>query len=230
MKVLGWWLGIMATAVLAATMALATPPVAAAQQGAEGEAETRPPPEGWMVRTDGGASAETIDFLDMAPGWHITTGPAAIFYHPDRTATGTYRVEAETHLFDPGQRREGFGILFGGTDLEGDAQSYGYFLIRRDGSYLVKRRDGAETEVIEGWTEHPAVVGWDERAEDAATVKNVLAVEVGETEVAFHVNGEEVHRVAREELSTDGVVGLRVNHSLNLHVTRLDVTSPASGG
>lgn len=230
MKTDGWWLGIMATAALAAAAAVATPTAAAAQQGEEGEADTRPPPEGWMVRTDRGASAEAIDFTDMPPGWHITTGPAAIFYHPDRTATGTYRVEVETHLFDPGQRREGFGILFGGEDLQADSQAYTYFLIRRDGSYLVKRRDGAETEVIDGWTEHPAVVGWDERSEDAVTVKNVLAVEVGETEVAFHVNGEEVHRVAREGLSTDGVVGLRVNHSLDLHVTRLDVTSPRPGG
>lgn len=182
------------------------------------------PPEGWVVVTDrGGHGGGEIDFMTMAPGFHITTGPAAIFYDPENTASGTFRVEAEIFLFDPGQRNEGFGIFIGGRDLQGEDQAYTYFLIRRDGSVLVKRRDGPGTSVLHGWTEEPAVVTWEERGGEDAQAKNVLALEARANVLVFFVNGEEVHRMPTEGQHVDGVVGLRVNHALNLHVTRLDV-------
>ena len=31
----------------------------------------------------------------MPPGWHTTTGPAAIIYNPENTAKGQYRLESE---------------------------------------------------------------------------------------------------------------------------------------
>jgi len=182
------------------------------------------PPEGWVIRTDaGGHGGGDIDFVDMPPGWHITTGAAAIFYDPARTARGSFRVESEVFLFDPGRRNEGFGIFVGGSDLGGANQAYTYFLIRRDGSVLVKRRDGEATSTLLGWTKKDAVVTWEERGDDAATAKNVLAIEAGGGELAFFVNGTEVHRMSASGQHVDGVVGLRVNHGLNVHVTSLDV-------
>lgn len=182
------------------------------------------PPEGWIMLTDrGGHVGGEFEFVEMPPGFHITTGPAAIFYHPEETAAGTFRVETEIFLFDPGRRNEGFGLFIGGRDLEGEEQAYTYFLIRRDGSVLVKRRDGAGTSVLHGWAEHPAVVTWEERGGEDAQAKNVLAVEARPEVLVFFVNGEEVHRMPREGQHVDGVVGLRVNHALNLHVTRLDI-------
>ncbi len=185
------------------------------------------PPPGWMVRTDGGGhgAAEGLEFTEMPPGFHIMTGPAGIFYHPAQRADGAYRVEAEIFLFDPGNRREGFGLLFAGTELDGDGQAYTYFLIRRDGKYLIKRRDGSETATIQEWTDHSAITTWENRGEDQATLKYVLAVQVGASAIAFYVNDSEVARIPRDGLSTDGVAGLRINHGLNLHVTRLDVTT-----
>lgn len=88
----------------------------------------------------------------MEPGWHVTTGPAVILYDPSRTGTGEFRVEAETNLFDPGERREGYGIFVGGSDLAGDGQRYLYFLLRRDGRFLIKARSGEETRVVRSWT------------------------------------------------------------------------------
>ena len=212
--------------VIRATIFVGALAGAAIQPAVAQEARDDAPPEGWLVRTDRGghgATAEGLVFVDLPPGFHITTGPAAIFYHPDKTASGSYRLEAETFLFDPGDRREGYGILFGGTDLDGDRQAYAYFLIRQDGRYLIKRRDGSETETIQAWTDHAAIVAWDAAGEEGATVKNVLAVEVGGSEVMFYVNEQEVARVARASLSVDGVAGLRINHGVNIHVARLDV-------
>lgn len=195
---------------------------AARAQAGEERPATQPKPAGWLIRLDrpDRGSADDVLFTEMTPGWHVTTGPAVVLHHPDSTASGTYRLESEMFLFDPGERREGYGVVFGGRDLDGAAQQYVYFLLRRDGRFLVKTRNGAETAVVREWTEHPAIVGWENRPADAGTAHNVLAVEVGATDVSFQVNGTEVARVPRTELpSTDGAFGLRVNHSLNVHVT-----------
>ncbi|MFV1987242.1 MAG: hypothetical protein ACC682_08165 [Gemmatimonadota bacterium] len=183
------------------------------------------PPEGWVVRTDGGHGAEEIEFVDMPPGMHITTGPAAIFYDPARTASGEYTIESEVFLFDPGRRNEAFGIFIGGQDLDADSRAYTYFLIKRDGSVLVKRRDGGDTSTLLGWTKSDAVVTWEERGEEGPTAKNVLGARVSGGQLTFSVNGVEVFSTSAEDQHVDGVVGFRVNHGLNLHFTSLEVHS-----
>jgi len=183
--------------------------------------EKRELPPGWKVRLDRPGDASTVKFWSMPPGWHGTTGPAAILYNPDTTAKGQYRVESESFLFDPGNRLEGYGIFFGGKNLDKDDQSYSYFLIRRDGKFLVKQRQGAQTQEIVTWTEHAAIV---KHAGGEKTAKNVLAVEAGADTVNFFVNGQKVTSLPRAQVNTEGVVGLRINHSINVHVTRLTVT------
>ena len=177
-------------------------------------------PDEWKVRFDrAGASESDLYFVAMPPGWHVTSGPAGILYDPAQSAQGEFRLSAEIFLF-PGERREGFGVFFGGQDLSGSDQAYTYFLIRKDGRFLVKTRSGAETAVVVPWTEHAAIVPHDGSEE---TAKNVLEVGVGGDEVRFYVNGELVTSVPRSDLKCDGVVGLRVNHNLNLHVSSLTV-------
>jgi len=177
-------------------------------------------PADWKVRFDRPtASDSTLYFVDMPPGWHITTGPAAIFYDPQRVGSGEYRVSSETYLF-PGERREAFGVFVGGQDLETADQRYVYFLVRKDGRFLIKQRHGSSTTELHAWTEHPSIVKHDG---GTGTAKNVLGIAVGSDTVTFTVNGATVARLPREDLPTDGVVGLRVNHALNIHVTTLDV-------
>jgi len=168
---------------------------------------------------------EDIWYVDMPPGWHITTGPAAIFWDPARTASGDFRVESEVYLFDPGQRREAFGIFFGGEDLQGPDQAYTYFLIREGGEFIVKGRSGDNTPTLIPWTANGAIVSYATKPEGADTAKNLLAVEARGDTVHFFVNGSEVASLPRSQLRTDGIVGLRANHNLNLHFSTLEVTS-----
>ncbi len=178
-------------------------------------------PADWNVRFDRPAPDSAIYFVSMPPGWHVTTGPASILYNSTQTASGEYRLESKIYLF-PGQLREGFGVLFGGQELDGSGQKYVYFLIRGDGSYLVKYRAGSETQVIIPWTAHDAIV---EREGQEGTVENVLAVQCGAEMVDFFVNGQKVNSLPRGDVDVDGIVGLRVNHGLNLHVAELTVTA-----
>lgn len=209
-------------------------PKAAAPDPAVPQGDNMAVPEGWHFRLDqpnpetrlvadeNEAGHDNIFFVNMTPGWHITTGPAAVFYHPKLYAEGTFRAQADIHLFDPGDRNEAFGLFIGGTELDSDDQSYLYFLIRKTGEFLVKRRDGAETSVVHEWTAHPAIAPYTSETE--GSVLNVLAVEAGAEDLTFSVNGEEVATVPREDLPVDGLVGLRINHALNVHVSNLNVT------
>lgn len=206
-------------------MRLPLPLLALALVSATAAAQEFERPAEWMVRLDrSGASEADLYFVAMPPGWHITSGPAGILYDPSRAAAGAFRLTAETFLF-PGDRPEGFGVFFGGRELSGPDQAYTYFLIRKDGRFLVKTRAGAETKVVVPWTAHTAIVPHEGGEEP---VKNVLAVDVGPEEVHFSVNGERVTSVPRAELECDGVVGLRVNHALNVHVSSLTVTEAGS--
>lgn len=207
--------GIAALGALTVGM-VAIPAGSAAQEGDR--------PAGWLDRPDNaGADMSQVTFVEMEPGFHITSGPAAIYYHPDHTASGSFSVSSEIFLFDPQGRREAFGVFLGGSDLQGAGQQYVYFLIRPTGEYIVKRRDGGDAPTLIGWTAHDAIVPWSAKGEDDATVTNVLSVEAGADEVSFLVNGTEVASLPRADVSVDGIVGLRVNHAVNIHVSSLDI-------
>lgn len=187
-------------------------------------------PANWNVRPDHhndeltiGSDSEKADifFVNMTPGWHITTGPAAIFWHPGSTAEGTYRAETVIHLFNPHGRTEAFGLFIGGKNLEKDTQTYSYFLLRNTGEYLIKKRIGDETETVKNWSEVSSMITYTDSTK--SSVENHLAVEVGEDEVSFFVNDVEVATVPKSRLDTEGVVGLRINHRLNVHVEDLAV-------
>ena len=181
-------------------------------------------PDGWQVRFDEpGASEDQLEmFVSMPPGWHVTSGPAAIYWAPEMEASGNYRIEMEVFLFEPHQgMREAFGFFAGGRDLDGDNIEYTYFLIRDGGEFIVKRREGADAPTIRPWTGHDAILGWADRGE-GATAKNILAVEAAPDEVRFFVNDAQVSALPRAEVAMDGIYGFRVNHMLNLHISRLE--------
>lgn len=219
-------------------LALALLPVLAAPLAAQDRPDPRTPdgqnnqvPATWKVRLDRpnpdvkvGANAEEADifFVNMTPGWHITSGPAAIYYHPGSTAEGAYHAQVAINLFAPGQRqREAYGLFIGGQHLDADDQAYDYFLVRNTGEFLIKRRRGSETETIRDWTKHPAIVVHDNT--EGQSVMNTLAVDVGTETVGFFVNDTEVARLPSADLATDGLVGFRINHGLNVHISDIGV-------
>lgn len=196
-------------------------------QNPQGENMATPPT--WTVRFDhpgtatvGADSTADVWFVNMTPGWHITTGPAAIFYHPASTVEGSQRIESNIYYFDPdGHEREAYGILFGGQNMDSEDITYDYFVVRNSGEFLVKRRVGDESSVVHPWTAHEAVAVFGPETE--GTITNKLAVEVHDAEVAFLVNDAEVLRLPHGNVNTDGVFGLRLNHHVNVHVSTLSV-------
>lgn len=183
-------------------------------------AAQRPP--GWMVRLDQ-ANADTtkLEFSEMKPGFHVTTGPALIAWNPANRGTGNYVINAEIFFFREGSRdTEAYGILLGGKDLESTAD-YVYFMLRNDGKYLVKHRAGnGDTHLISDWTAHSAVAV---HSGTGATVKNVISAAAAADSVRFSVNGQHVASYPRDHMKAEGIAGLRVNHGLNLHISKFEV-------
>lgn len=182
-------------------------------------------PADWKIRPDRAtADLSTLSFETMPPGWHVTTGPSLILWNPSMTATGNFTLTSEVFFFREKSRdTEAYGILVGGKDLEGEGQDYTYFLLRNDGKFMVRHRGGAATHTITDWTAHGAVAKHTAETKDA-TVKNVLVVQAKADSVHFLVNGQQVGAWARAGMAVDGIVGFRVNHGLNLHFSKLEVS------
>ena len=169
---------------------------------------------GWEARLDSArGDVNDLSFRAMGPGFHVTTGPAAIFWNPSNTGSGSYTVSATFTQTKASSHLNSFGLFFGGQDLAGDGQRYTYFLIREDGQFLIKKRMGGNTEnLTSGWAAHSAVNKLDGR------MTNSISVEVGASTVRFLSNGTEVASLPKADLSVDGVAGVRFSHQLDVHV------------
>jgi hypothetical protein len=172
-------------------------------------------PTGWEARTDKGTNTDQVKLVTMGEGYHVTLGPRTILYREADAAHGVYTVTVTFTKAQAQRHAEAYGLIIGGSNLQGDDQQYSYFLIRGAGQFLVKNRNGSETSSVSGsWTAHPAI-----QAEDpAGNCSNTLSVEVGESQVRFLVNGAEVYAGPIDQFSTEGIPGMRVNHNLDLHI------------
>lgn len=164
----------------------------------------------------------------LGPGGVMTveTGPHTLLWPEGPPLEPPYTLRA-TLLKRQGRIHEGYGLFFGGSGVEGpeEGQSYTYFLVRGDGSYLVKRREGAATPVVRDWTRHPRI----NRDAGGATGANQLEVEVRADTTIFRVNGAEVERLATEALgAVAGRAGLRIAHDVVVEVQGFFLDAPGA--
>ena len=97
-------------------------------------------------------------------------------------------------LNEPSGHNNYYGLVFGGSNLEGPEQAYLYFLIGQDGSYLVKRRVGdAKTDNVVAKTPHASI----KKPEANGKSTNVLEVRVLADTVDYAVNGTVVGSTPR---------------------------------
>jgi hypothetical protein len=185
-------------------------------------------PKGWKVRIDRSTSASdpdaagAIKFSSMGSGFHAVNPQAAVYWNPANTATGNYTLKGTFTLVRPSGHTNYYGLVFGGSGLEGARQSYTYFTVAQDGTWLLKQRDGEATPTI-ARTINAAVKRPD------ATGKSVNALEVRVTadKIDYVVNGTVVHSMPRTgRAKTDGVYGFRVNHQLDVMVDGFGISKP----
>ena len=181
-------------------------------------------PAGWTGRTDrDNTKLADARFVTMGTGFHVTSGPAAIYWRPTNMMTGRFMASASFTQMKAPTHPEAYGIFFMGKNLNAPGQSYAYMLVRGDGKVMVKHRAGKELHTIMDWTDNSAVVKQD--ASGKAT--NTLSVDASRPDsVRLLVNGKQITAMADGYMgSAKGFVGLRVNHNLDVHVADFTVTS-----
>ena len=184
-------------------------------------------PKGWKVRADRSTSATdpdaagSISFVTKGSGFHATNPQAAVYWNPANTASGTYTLKGTFTLMKPSGHTNYYGLVFGGSDLEGPQQKYLYFVVAQNGTWLIKRRDGdGTTENVAPKTPNDAV----KKPDASGTSTNALEVRVGPDKIDYVVNGVVVHSMPKGDLKTDGIYGIRVNHLLEVQIDGLGVS------
>jgi hypothetical protein len=187
-------------------------------------------PAGLKVRVDQSTNAQDPDdtpelkVTAMGKGFHVVGGPAGTFWDPKNMASGNYTVRATFNLMQPSNHTNYYGIVIGGSDLEGPNQSYTYFIVAQNGQFQIRTRTADKVASV-----HPAGRGGAahesiQRPGANGQSANTLEVRVAADTVSYVVNGTVVHTTPRSAVRTDGLVGVRVNHMLNVHVDGFSVT------
>jgi len=174
-------------------------------------------PAGWQMRVDRSTNPSDPDDVPevtvnaVAGGLEVFTGPAVTLWNPANTASGNYTLEGTFTLLEPSGHVNYYGLILGGSELDGAGQTYVYFLVAQNGSFIIRHRMGEDVHDVQGRTENEAVATPDANGQSV----NRLQVRVGSEQVDFVVNGAVVFSGPRSHMGasvTDGVYGVRVNH------------------
>lgn len=180
-------------------------------------------PKGFIGRSDrANMNLADAKYVRAGNAWNITTGPAHILYSPRDTASGSYTVTATIDQLSAPKHPEAYGIFVGGQNLNTDAQSYLYFLVRGTGEMFAKVREGETTRGVIAWQPTKSATPADATGKGSYKV----AIQVTPDSVKFWVNDRQAAAVPSAGLPTNGVFGLRVNHNLHVRATPPVVTRP----
>jgi hypothetical protein len=183
-------------------------------------------PQGWRVRVDRSTNASdpdaagSIKFVSAGSGFHATNPQAAVYWNPANTISGNYTLKGTFTLMRPSGHTNYYGLVFAGSGLEGSAESYLYFLVAQDGSWLIKHRDGnfSTGDVV------PRARSSAIKTPDASGKSvNQLEVRVAADHVDYVINGTVVQTTPKSGLTakTDGLYGIRINHQLEVQIDGL---------
>jgi len=165
---------------------------------------------------------------------HVTTGPAVTYWNPANTASGDYTIRATFHEPEYMGRNDHphpYGIVFAGSDLGTDNQSYLYCAAYGSGVFIVRGFGPAPFQVNgRRGEEHEAV---HKAAGPGQPVTQDIAVSVRGDTVECAINGTVVGSYPKADLvaadrlrSTDGVWGIRFAHNTEGFVSGLAMTKP----
>jgi len=194
---------------------------------------------GWQGVVDARAAAQgqTIKDTKLAKegdALHVTTGPAATYWDPAKTAKGDYTVKAtftEANYMGLNDHPHPYGIVIAGNDMGTDQMSLLYCTAYGDGTFIVRGfgpdpfqmngRGGESSPMV-----HVA-------AGPGKPVTQDIALSVKGDKVTCAINGTVVATYNKADIvapgkltSTDGVYGIRFAHNTEGLVNGLAVTKP----
>lgn len=187
---------------------------------------------GWTGKADASRENGTLTIKDgkfaaEGQGFHVTTGPSALYWNPANKASGDYTVSAtfnEPKFQNLNDHPHPYGIAIAGNDLDGDNMSMLYCSAYGNGTYIVRGFGPAAFQV--GGRAAAANPAISKAAAPGQPVTQMIAMSVKGDKVECSVNGTVVGSYAKSEVvgagklkSTDGVYGLRFGHNTEVIVT-----------
>lgn len=191
---------------------------------------------GWQGKVDAGEAAKGAKIEDsklvmQGDEMRLNNGPAAIYWNPANTASGSYTVSAtftEPKYMSSNDHPHPYGLFIGGNKLDTENASLLYCTPYGNGTYIVRGFGPAPFRMGGGrGTPNDAV----HKAEAGGPVTQQVAWVVTADKAECKINGTVVASYPKAELvaagkleSLDGIAGLRVAHNVDVNITGFKIT------
>lgn len=187
---------------------------------------------GWQGRPDPGTGAVNDSSLDVKGlNIEIHTGPAMLYWNPANKGSGDFTVSAtftEPKYMSSNTHPHPYGVFIGGSNLDTDKTTALYCAAYGRGTFIV-RGFGPDAFQINGrGTPNDAV---HKAAGPGSSVEQMIAMSVKGDKVTCSINGTVVGTYPKSDVvgagkltSTDGIVGIRVAHNVDVDVKDFKVT------
>jgi hypothetical protein len=191
---------------------------------------------GWKGKVDAneaskGGKITDSKFAQQGSTFTINNGPAAIYWNPANTGTGSYTVSAtftEPKYMSSNDHPHPYGLFIAGNNLDTENASFLYCTPYGNGTFIVRGFGPAPFRMGGGrGTPHEAV----KKAETGGSVTQEVAWVVTPEKAECKINGAVVASYPKAELvaagklsSLDGIAGIRVAHNVDVNVSNFKVT------
>jgi hypothetical protein len=192
---------------------------------------------GWKGKVDAaeaakGATINDSKFAQQGTAFHINNGPAAVYWNPSQTASGSYTVSAtftEPKYMSSNDHPHPYGIFIGGDSLDSENASLLYCTPYGNGRFIIRGFGPARFDPMTFGrpTPNDAV----KKAETGGSVTQEVAWVVTPEKADCKINGVVVASIPKAELvgtgklkSLDGIAGIRVAHNVDVNVSNWKIT------
>jgi hypothetical protein len=187
---------------------------------------------GWQGRPDPGTGAVNDASLDVKGSEiEVHTGPAMLYWNPANKGTGDFTVSAtfsEPKYMSSNDHPHPYGVFIGGSSLDGANATALYCAAYGRGTFIVREFAPAVVNINGRGAANDAVHKAAGRGE---AVEQTIAMSVKGSRVTCSINGTEVASYDKGEVTgagkiptTDGIVGIRVAHNVDVTVKDFKVT------
>jgi hypothetical protein len=191
---------------------------------------------GWKGKVDAGEAAkggkvEDSKFAQVGSEFRINNGPAAIYWNPAQTASGSYTVSAtftEPKYMSSMDHPHPYGLFIAGNKLDTDQASFLYCTPYGNGTFIVRGMGPAPFRVSPGRSVPNDAI---KKAEAGGSVTQEVAWVVTPEKADCKINGVVVGSYPKADLvgagkleSLDGIAGIRAAHNVDFNVSGWKIT------
>ena len=193
--------------------------------------------KGWKGKVDAaeaskGGKIDDSKFAQVGSEFRINNGPAAIYWNPANTASGSYTVSAtftEPKYMSSNDHPHPYGVFIGGANLDTENASFLYCTPYGNGRFIVRGMGPARFDPLTFG--RPTANDAVKKAETGGSVTQEVAWVVTPEKADCKINGVVVASIPKAELvgagkltSLDGIAGIRAAHNVDVNVTNFKIT------